>query len=163
MIQLDPSRISWAYSAMSCAPLPEILRSPQFLSFNSHHLLLIASADDLERILRSVSVQTNVIKGVLTLNARQTETLIVLGFASSTFSHGLTPDMSVKYIQQTHLDSQSAIQLVLDRVGSAIAKFDEVFVCVYSKTACTITRKAGDNVVSVNIGRGRYKILSNHV
>jgi hypothetical protein len=94
----------------------------QFAPFTLHRL----SAEDLERLLRSVSVQTNVIEGVLKLHAGQSETLIVLGFASSTFSHDFAPDMSVKYIEQTLLDSQSAIQLVLDRVGSANAKFDEV-------------------------------------
>jgi hypothetical protein len=125
------------------------------------------SAEDLERILRSVSVQTNVIEGVLKLNAGQSETLIVLGFASSTFNRYFAPDMSVKYIEQTLLDSQSAIQLILDRVGSANAKFDEAFVCelhrVFTKTACVVSQKAGDNVVSVYIGSGRYKFLSNHV
>ena len=166
--QLDPSHIGWAYSATSCAPLPDTLpltSTPviQLAPFTLDRL----SADDLERILRSVSVQTNVIEGVLKLNAGQTETLIILGFAPSTFTHDFAPDMSVKYIEQTLLDSQSAMQLVLDRVGSANAKFDEAFVCelhrVFTKTACIVSQKAGDNVVSVYIGRGRYKFLSNHV
>ena len=167
--QLNPSNIGWAYSATaSCASPPDTLGPTSipivhFAPFTLDRL----SADDLERLLRSFSIQTNVIEGVLKLNAGQSETLVVLGFASSTFSHDFAPDMSAKYIEQTLLDSQSAIQLVLDRVGSANAKFDEAFVCelhrVFTKTACIVSQKAGNNVLSVYIGRGRYKCLSNHV
>ena len=126
------------------------------------------SSHDLERLIRSISVHINVLEGVLKLNADQIEMLITLGFASSAFSHGCPSNMSENYIEQTLLDSQDAIQLVLDRVDSANAKFDEPFVSelhkVFTKTACITTQRTGDSfLVSGYIGRERYKFLSNHV
>jgi len=164
--QVDPSKIGWLYSSTSCAPLPTLspIQVPivQFAPFTSYHL----STLDLERLLRSVSVQTNVLEGVLKLSAGQSETFTTLGFASSTFSHPNRSELE-KHIQQVLLDSLSAIQLVLDRVGSANRKFDEAFVSklheVFTKAACIVTLNAGQDVVSVYIGRGRYKPVSNHV
>jgi len=92
------------------------------------------SSHDMEHLLQSISVHTNVLEGVLKLNAGQCESLITLGFASSTFSHDSPSNMSENYIIQTLLDSQAAIQLVMDRVGSANAKFDDHFVSELHKT-----------------------------
>jgi len=126
------------------------------------------SSQDRERLLRSISVHTNVLEGVLKLNAGQCETLITLGFDSSTFSHDLPSNMSEDYIKQILLDSHSAIQLVLDRVGSTDAKFDEPFISelhkAFTKTACLTTQRTSEGfLVSSSIGRGRYKFISNHV
>jgi hypothetical protein len=163
--RLNSSAIGWAYSATSCAPLPNTLppiQVPivQFAPFPLDHL----SKNGLARLLRSISIQTNVVEGVLKLNPGEIETLITLGFASSTFSQAFPQK---EYIQQVLLDSQTATQSVFDRIGSANAKFDEAFACelhkVFTKTACIATQRAGQEVRSVYIGRGRYKFISNHV
>ena len=121
------------------------------------------------RLLRSISVQTNVVEGVLKLDAGECEKITTLGFASLTFSHAYPPDIYERYVQQVLLDSQAATQLVLDRIRSAghDAEFNEAFVCelhaVFTKTACITTHRMGNDVKSVYIGRGRFKFLSNHV
>jgi hypothetical protein len=160
--------IGWAYSTTSLMPLPDILPPIQtplahFAPFNLEHL----SQNKLARLLRSISVHTNVLEGVLDFNAGEMETLIALGFASSNFSHSSDSSMSERYSRQVLLDSLAATELSLNRVGLANAKFDEAFIRdvhrLFTKTACVSTYRVRGQTGSAYIARGAYKFLSNHV
>ena len=145
---------------MSCAPLPNILAPIhvpiiQFAPFTLNRL----SQNEQERLLRAISIHTNVIEGVLNLSAAERYKLTYFGFGLLVSTRDPFVDPSYEYIQQVLLDSQTANQLALGRD----TKLDDGFVRdlhkLFTKTACIAIQRPG----SVYIGRGTFKTLSNHV
>ncbi|KAI0037898.1 hypothetical protein FA95DRAFT_1348803 [Auriscalpium vulgare] len=170
LAMLHPAGQSYVYKPGNLAPLPDALPDlPGLIIPLVAPGAVSLAPDELTRLVRAISIHTNLIEGIFSLDLPSTCALVDHTFPApdDLLRHG---NNDPKYVQDVLIDTQEATQYVLDRARSdtttiCASTFVQALHRTITRTACVASYSGSEpgTRTSTYIGRGEFKRVSNHV